>query len=780
MRKTVVLVVMDGVGETPEELGNMVLRANTPTLDALKANSPWCCIKAHGGAVGLPSDDDMGNSEVGHNALGCGQIYSQGAKLVNESIESGDVFRSETWKNIVNSVAAGDKTLHFIGLLSDGNVHSNIHHLLAMLAEAKKEGVRRVRVHVLLDGRDVPATSALEYVTLLEETLSKLNDDNFDGRIASGGGRMKITMDRYQANWPMVKAGWDVHVHGEGRRFSNCTEAIETLRSETGAIDQDLSAFVIAEDGKAVGAMEDGDGVILYNFRGDRALELSMAFDGDGTFDKFDRGFVPKVKYAGMLQYDGDLKIPKNYLVNPPQIRETLTELLVQNGIREYAVSETQKYGHVTYFWNGNRSEKFSEELEDYCEIPSDVRSFDECPWMKATEIADKVIEAIESGRYGFIRCNFPNGDMVGHTGNLDATEIAVESVDLELARIKKACDAAGCILVVTADHGNSDQMLEKNKKGAVEVRTAHSLNPVPFIIYDGEIRHELRDGNFGLANVAPTVADLMGIKPFDSWEESMLRWNSKDFRKVFDTIPDQFDKFRPRYSAELFDDLISYAQIGPGKDVLELGPGTGQATEPILATGCNYSAIELGENLFEKMREKFGHYPNFSIVNDDFITHDFGDRKFDMIYSAATIQWIPEEIAFSKTFELLKPGGTLAMMLTWADYKSPNEELYEKIQKLYEIYYKPETPYTHGKFGYTNAPAYGFTEVERRLFAGERVMNADEYVAFSGTHCDHIVIPEPYKTRFFEELHKAVTEADNRIVFKDTYVLYLTKKPLA
>ena len=524
MKKPVVLVIMDGVGETPEELGNMVLRANTPTLDALKASCPWTTIKAHGGAVGLPSDDDMGNSEVGHNALGCGQIYSQGAKLVNESIESGSVFRSETWKDIVGSVAAGGKTLHFIGLLSDGNVHSNIRHLLAMLAQAKKEGVRRARVHVLLDGRDVPATSALEYVGMLEETLANLNDDTFDGRIASGGGRMKITMDRYQANWPMVKAGWDVHVHGEGRHFPNCTEAIETLRQETGAIDQDLPAFVIAEDGEPVGAIADGDGVILYNFRGDRALELSMAFDGDASFDKFDRGVIPQVKYAGMLQYDGDLKIPKNYLVNPPQIRETLTELLVAHGIREYAVSETQKYGHVTYFWNGNRSEKFSEELEDYCEIPSDVRSFDECPWMKGTEIADKVIEAIESGRYGFIRCNFPNGDMVGHTGNLDATEIAVESVDLELARIRKACDAAGCILVVTADHGNSDQMLEKNKKGAVEVRTAHSLNPVPFIISDGETRHDLKDGSFGLANVAPTIAELMGIKPYDSWEESMLK----------------------------------------------------------------------------------------------------------------------------------------------------------------------------------------------------------------------------------------------------------------
>ena len=523
MTKPVVLVVMDGVGETPEELGNMVLRANTPTLDELKANNPWQKIKAHGGAVGLPSDDDMGNSEVGHNALGCGQIYSQGAKLVNESIESGNIYLSDTWKDLVSSVKEGGKTLHFIGLLSDGNVHSNISHLLAMLKEAKKEGVKKARVHILLDGRDVPATSAPEYIEKLENTLAELNDADFDGQIASGGGRMTITMDRYQANWPMVKAGWDIHVHGEGRQFASAMEAVETLRAETGAIDQDLGGFVIAKDGKPVGAMEDGDSVILFNFRGDRALELSMAFDGDASFDKFDRGAIPNVKYAGMLEYDGDLKIPHHYLVNPPQIKDTLTELLVENNIKEYAVSETQKYGHVTYFWNGNRSGKVSEELEDYCEIPSDVRSFDECPWMKATEIADRVIEAIESHKYGFIRCNFPNGDMVGHTGNLDATEIAVESVDLELARIKKVVDEEGCILIVTADHGNSDQMLEKNKKGGVSVRTAHSLNPVPFIIYDKDARHEMKEGAFGLANVAPTVAGLLGIKPYDSWEESML-----------------------------------------------------------------------------------------------------------------------------------------------------------------------------------------------------------------------------------------------------------------
>ena len=524
MKKPIVLIVMDGVGETPETLGNCVLRANTPTLDWFKENCPWQKIKAHGGAVGLPTDDDMGNSEVGHNALGCGQVYSQGAKLVNESIESGSIYQSETWKDLVGSVVEKGTALHFIGLLSDGNVHSNISHLFAMLREAKAEGVKKARVHTLLDGRDVPATSAPEYVKALEEVLAELNDDTFDGRIASGGGRMNVTMDRYQANWGMVELGWNVHVHGEGRQFGSALEAIDTLRAETGAIDQDLPAFVIAEDGKPVGAMQDGDSVILYNFRGDRALEISMAFDGDASFDKFDRGVIPAVKYAGMLEYDGDLKIPHHYLVNPPQIKNTLTELLVENGIKEYVVSETQKYGHVTSFWNGNRSGKVSEELEDYCEIPSDVRSFDECPWMKATEITDKVIEAIKSHQYGFIRCNYPNGDMVGHTGNLDATEIAVESVDLQLARVKKVVDEENCILLVTADHGNSDQMLEKNKKGKVEVRTAHSLNPVPFIIYDKDERHEMKEGAFGLANVAPTVVGLMGLKPYDSWEESMLK----------------------------------------------------------------------------------------------------------------------------------------------------------------------------------------------------------------------------------------------------------------
>ena len=522
-RKPVVLVVMDGVGKTEKDLGggNMVLHAHTPTLDEMMRIFPNNAIQAHGTAVGLPSDDDMGNSEVGHNALGCGQIYAQGAKLVNESIESGKLFESDTWRELTANCVKKNSTLHFIGLLSDGNVHSNISHLKALIADAKKQGVKQVRVHALLDGRDVPATSALQYVDDIEAFMASLNGADFHACIASGGGRMKVTMDRYQANWPMVALGWQTHVKGEGRQFASAREAVEVYRQETGAIDQDLPAFVIAKDGKPLGPIVDGDSVVLFNFRGDRALELSMAFDYD-DFDHFDRGPRPGVLYAGMLQYDGDLKLPQRFLVSPPSIHNTLSEVLVAAGIPQYAISETQKYGHVTYFWNGNRSEKFSEALETFEEVPSDVRSFDEAPWMKAAEITDKMIEAIESGKYGFIRCNYPNGDMVGHTGNMDATRIGVESVDLELKRVWDCCKAHDCILLVTADHGNSDELLQKAKDGSLQPKTAHSLNPVPFIVCDSS--RELKEGKFGLANVAPTVLQLMGLKAPDCWLEGMLK----------------------------------------------------------------------------------------------------------------------------------------------------------------------------------------------------------------------------------------------------------------
>ncbi len=521
MKKPIVLIIMDGVGKGDGGSGDAVAVAKTPTLDHLLATCPHTWLKAHGTAVGLPTDDDMGNSEVGHNALGCGQIYSQGAKLVSESIENGKLFESATWKALVANCVGTGRAFHFLGLLSDGNVHSNISHLFALLRHAHAEGVKRAYCHILLDGRDVPATSALDYVRQLEDVLAELRKDGCDYRIASGGGRMQITMDRYEANWKMVEDGWHTHVQGLGRQFPSAEEAIETYRKELGCIDQDLPAFVVAENGEPVARIANGDSVVLFNFRGDRAQEISLAFDRK-DFDKFDRGDYTGVLYAGMLEYDGDLKIPTRYLVEPPVIRNTLTELCCANGIREYALSETQKYGHVTYFWNGNRSGKVDEALETYDEIPSDVIPFEQAPAMKSVEIADHMIAAMESGKYDFLRCNFPNGDMVGHTGVMSAVVTAMECVDTGVRRILEAADRLGYTVLVTADHGNADQMTE-TKKGKTSVRTAHSLNPVPFIIYDPGVQHTVKEGHFGLANVAPTVATLLGLKAPACWEESML-----------------------------------------------------------------------------------------------------------------------------------------------------------------------------------------------------------------------------------------------------------------
>lgn len=530
----VLTVVMDGVGIAPENAGNAVKLAYTPTLDMLAANYPMLRLKAHGTAVGLPSDDDMGNSEVGHNALGSGQVFAQGAKLVSQSIESGKMFASDTWKEVVANVKNNNSTLHFLGLFSDGNVHSHIDHLKAMMTEAKKEGVKKVRVHILLDGRDVGETSALDYVRPFEEFMNSLRSDDFDVMIASGGGRMNITMDRYEANWAMVEKGWKTHVLGEGRQFASAEEAITTYRNELKVIDQDLPPFVIAKDGKPVGTIEDGDSVVFYNFRGDRAIEISLAFDSE-NFDKFDRVRFPKVVYAGMLEYDGDRHIPHKYLVNPPEITNTMSEYLSDTGISELAISETQKYGHVTYFWNGNKSGKFNEKLETYIEIPSDVVPFEQRPWMKCAEITDKLIECMESGKYKYLRVNFPNGDMVGHTGNLAATECAMEALDLQLKRIIDVVDKLKGVALITADHGNADEMYEVDKKGALKTdkngkykaKTSHTLNPVPCFIYDNYYRDaytvKADEGKFGLSNVAATMVNFMGYEAPEMWDQSLI-----------------------------------------------------------------------------------------------------------------------------------------------------------------------------------------------------------------------------------------------------------------
>jgi len=553
-RGPVVLVIMDGVGYGKYKDGDAVADSKMYNLDAIKRKSPNTKLKAHGMAVGLPSDEDMGNSEVGHNAMGCGRVFNQGAALVSKSIETGAMFTGAAWKEIVanvknNTGSAGHiPTLHFLGLFSDGNVHSHMDHLKAMIVQAKKEGVKRVRVHVLFDGRDVGETSALEYLDPFESFLKEQSTDGYDAKIASGGGRMWITMDRYGADWSMVERGWHTHVLGTARQFASAREAVETYRKEIpGIIDQDLKEFVIAgngDDGKPapspIGAIEDGDSVVYFNFRGDRALEITAAFEED-NFDKFDRKRRPKVCYAGMMEYDGDLHVPSRYLVSPPSISCTMGEYLAACGVRTLAISETQKYGHVTYFFNGNRTGKFDEKLETYIEIKSDVIPFEQRPWMKCAEITDQVIGAIGSGKYDFIRLNYPNGDMVGHTGIYQAVVCSMEGMDIQLGRLVKAVDEAGAVMVITADHGNSDDMFEHDKKtGAVSLKsdgtpkskTSHSLNPVPCIVYDpehkGEYPNEPKDGclleGLGISSIAATCIQLLGYVPPADYDKSVLK----------------------------------------------------------------------------------------------------------------------------------------------------------------------------------------------------------------------------------------------------------------
>jgi 2,3-bisphosphoglycerate-independent phosphoglycerate mutase len=530
----VLLVVMDGIGRGAGDEADAVSIAATPTLDRLWVPGARAELRAHGTAVGLPSDDDMGNSEVGHNALGAGKIYAQGAKLVNAAIRSGSLFDGATWKQVVERGARGG-AIHFLGLLSDGNVHSHIAHLEAMLAQDAKAGCKKLYVHALLDGRDVPPTSALEYVDRTERFLAGLRAIGVDARIVAGGGRMAITMDRYEADWKMVERGWHAHVLADARRFKAATEAILTFREEQPrVIDQDLPSFVVDPPAP----MQDGDAVVMFNFRGDRAIEISRAFDDD-TFDKFDRVRRPDVLYAGMMEYDGDLHIPKHYLVNPPSIAHPMGEILAEAHVSQLAISETQKYGHVTYFWNGNRSGMFDDGTETYIEIPSDNVPFDQRPWMKAAEITDRLISELRTGHHRFARVNYANGDMVGHTGSFDATVVAVEAVDLQLARLAKAVEELQGILVVTADHGNADEMYQRDKTGRVQrdkktgqpvVKTSHSLSPVPFLIYDPNRadRYEIdpdRAKTAGIANVTATCLELLGFVPPDDLEPSLLRF---------------------------------------------------------------------------------------------------------------------------------------------------------------------------------------------------------------------------------------------------------------
>lgn len=521
------LIIMDGIGVGPKDESNAVYLAKTPTLDRLQSSTLYCELRAHGTAVGLPSDKDMGNSEVGHNALGAGRIFDQGARLVNRAIETRKIFETELWKKIVERGKNGG-TIHFLGLLSDGNVHSHIRQLFALIDQCESSSLKRVRIHVLLDGRDVGERSALDYVLPTEKKLKDISERNgFDYEIASGGGRMKVTMDRYNADWNIVKRGWKAHVLGKARHFHSASEAVRTFYEENRSItDQYLDAFVVADgEDQPVGPIISGDAVICFNFRGDRAIEISRAFT-ENDFSEFDRGPLPDILYAGLMEYDGDLHIPPRFLVQPPDIDRTVSEYLCAERITSFAISETQKFGHVTYFWNGNRSGYIDKALETYVEIPSDRIEFDRAPRMKAAQIKDKSIEMLESGRYRFGRLNFANGDMVGHTGKIQATITAVETVDKCVGELLDVIRNLEGIAVVTADHGNSDAMFSIDQNGKRQIRTSHSLNPVPFAIFDPGYLGEYKMSRLekpGLSNVAATLMNLLGYEKAPDYDPSLI-----------------------------------------------------------------------------------------------------------------------------------------------------------------------------------------------------------------------------------------------------------------
>ncbi len=525
-RRPALLIIMDGWGIGTGGPEDAIAQANTPVFDRLWRDFPHTQLLTHGPYVGLSSEKDLGGSEVGHLTMGAGRILDQGPTRITKAIADGSFFESPVLNEIIGHVLEHGSTLHLLGLLSDGNVHSHIEHFLAVIRHADARGVARLRLHALFDGRDVGIQTAQDYVARVEALFADINArGGRDYRIASAGGREVITMDR-DHDWRKVQAGWEAHVHGRApHAFRSAIQGIEHFRAETpGLVDQDMPPFVLVDDhGDPVGPMRDGDAVLMMNFRGDRAIEITEAFELD-DFDGFDRGERPDVLYAGMMVYDEDRNLPRLQVMGPTVVENAFGERILRAGIRQFRLTETQKFPHVTFFFNGGRREPLDPAMEDYILIPSDKGvSFADAPEMKAPEIAARAVELIESGEYGFGLINFANADMVGHCGRLDAAVRAVEAVDAAIGRIVAALERAGGTALITADHGNAEEMLVHTDHGD-EPCTRHSTNPVPCILFDAEwdggyhLRQPGPDDDVqrtpGLSHLAATLFVMLGMAP--------------------------------------------------------------------------------------------------------------------------------------------------------------------------------------------------------------------------------------------------------------------------
>ena len=534
--KPTLLIVLDGWGMGTGGEEDAVARANTPVFDRLWKNYAHTSLMTHGLYVGLPSNKDMGGSEVGHLTMGAGQILDQGPTRINHAIADGSFYDSVALQKIVEAVA-GKHTLHLVGLLSDGNIHSHIDHFIALAQYAFKQGVHCLRVHALLDGRDVGIQSAQHYVALLEKVFADINAQGGDYKFASAGGREKIIMDRDQ-DWSKVKLGWDMMVHGVcEHRFTDMQEGIDHFRQlNADIIDQDLPGFLIVDDkDQPVGAVQDGDAVVMVNFRGDRAIELTEAFEAH-DFTGFDRGQCPDVLFAGMMVYDEDRDLPNLQLMGPTKVAEPFGKRILDMGIKQFRLTETQKYPHVTFFFNGGYRTPLDATMEDYILIPSDKGvSFSDKPKMKSVEIADKAVDLISSGRYGFGLINFANADMVGHCGMIEPAVEAVEAVDTALGRIIESLETMGGCALVTADHGNAEEM-QVFKGDLVEACTKHSTNAVPCILFDPAFdgSYGLREAGSleevdqpGLSHLAATLFEVMGYEAPKDLNRSLIEKTS-------------------------------------------------------------------------------------------------------------------------------------------------------------------------------------------------------------------------------------------------------------